>query len=179
MDHSSRRSFTAAQAQFGDLLLGTGIGIFGLAAWDNNLGLPWTMPSFWHSQRSICLVIAFACVVLGLFVASRGPRETSGNDRNGEWTPTQPGRRFQTVRVYSREGCHLCDEAVELLNSYSAYLPEIQEIDIDTNSDLKAQFDVDVPVVEIDGKVRFKGRVSESLLRRLLEGTSPEEDSAT
>ena len=32
-----------------------------------------------------------------------------------------------------------------------------------------------VPVVELDGKVRFKGRINEILLRRLIEGSPPAE----
>jgi hypothetical protein len=43
-------------------------------------------------------------------------------------------------------------------------------IDIDTDPALRAEFDTCVPVVEIDGRVRFRGRVDEVLLRRLLRG---------
>ena len=37
----------------------------------------------------------------------------------------------------------------------------------------RGQFIGNFPVVEFDGKVRFRGRVSEALLQRLLEGTPP------
>jgi hypothetical protein len=41
-------------------------------------------------------------------------------------------------------------------------------VDIDLQPDLRAAFDTCVPVVEIDGKIRFRGRVDPLLLRRLI-----------
>jgi hypothetical protein len=41
-------------------------------------------------------------------------------------------------------------------------------VDIDADPKLLAGFDTCVPVVEIDGKVRFRGRVDPILLRRIL-----------
>ena len=67
--------------------------------------------------------------------------------------------------VYIRAGCHLCDEACELLAQHGF---SIAKIDIDGDSDLKSRYTTCVPVVEIEGKVRFRGRVNEVLLERLL-----------
>ncbi len=72
------------------------------------------------------------------------------------------------VVLYSRSGCHLCDVAESLLVS-NGVAPEV--IDIDTDPKLSEQFTNCVPVVEIDGKIRFRGRVDPMLLRRIL-GTS-------
>ena len=70
------------------------------------------------------------------------------------------------VIVYSRAGCHLCDEAKEVLRRHGlAY----QEIDIDTDPELRARYTDCVPVVTIDGKERFRGRVEERLLRRVVD----------
>ncbi|MBC7815342.1 MAG: glutaredoxin family protein [Planctomycetaceae bacterium] len=165
--------FTARQAQFGTLLFVTGLAVLALAAWDNSSGLPFPMPSFWHSQRTICLLLALVIAALGLFVLGNGPLAEHEERRRASWGPARPGRRFRSLEVYSRDGCHLCEEAIELLQSYSAFLPPVQEVDIDTDPALRSRFDTEVPVVVIDGKVRFKGRVSEVLLRRLIEGTSP------
>ena len=74
---------------------------------------------------------------------------------------------------YTRSGCHLCDEARAILDQYDDYLPPTREIDIDTDRELIEQFGTSVPVVEIDGKIRFRGCVDEILLRRLIEGTPP------
>ncbi len=60
-----------------------------------------------------------------------------------------------------------------MLQLYSTLLPPIREIDIDTDPELRKRFDTEVPVVEFDGMVRFKGHVSVLLLRRLIEGTPP------
>lgn len=69
------------------------------------------------------------------------------------------------VLLFTRVGCHLCDDAKALLVRHGL---AVTEIDIDTQPDLQARYDTCVPVVTIDGKERFRGRVDEVLLRRLL-----------
>lgn len=69
------------------------------------------------------------------------------------------------VVLYARHGCHLCDEARQVLIDHGL-LHHV--VDIDADSTLRNRFDVWVPVVEIDGKVRFRGRIDPVLLRRLL-----------
>ncbi len=73
------------------------------------------------------------------------------------------------VVVYSREGCHLCDEALALLRKHERkYRLQIEVHDIDQDPELSAAYGGQVPVVKLDGRVRFHGRVDEVLLRRLL-----------
>ena len=60
-----------------------------------------------------------------------------------------------------------------ILSRYLAWLPPIERIDIGSDAVLVEQFSTCVPVLVLDGKVRFRGRVSEDLLRRLIEGTPP------
>lgn len=67
--------------------------------------------------------------------------------------------------LYTRCGCHLCDIAKAELKAHGV---GVTEVDIDANPGLRAQYDEEVPVVEINGKVRFRGRVDARLLRRLL-----------
>jgi glutaredoxin len=67
--------------------------------------------------------------------------------------------------VYTRNGCHLCDDAVDLLRERGLQ-PEL--IDIDANPALREQYNECVPVVLIDGKPRFRGKVNPVLLDRLL-----------
>jgi glutaredoxin len=69
------------------------------------------------------------------------------------------------VVVYTRAGCCLCDEACTLLRE-EGLQPEL--VDIDQHPELREKFTTCVPVVEIDGKVRFRGRVNRVLLKRLL-----------
>ena len=71
------------------------------------------------------------------------------------------------VVLYTRRGCHLCDDALALLRRYGL-APVL--VDIDLDHELRERFTECVPVVAIDGQVRFRGRVNEVLLRRLLAG---------
>lgn len=71
-----------------------------------------------------------------------------------------------TVILYTRKRCHLCDEAYTLLTK-NGLTPRC--IDIDANPELREQFNTCVPVVEINGKVRFRGHINEVLLRRILD----------
>ncbi len=80
---------------------------------------------------------------------------------------------FQVV-LYTRQRCHLCDEAAELLARHDI-APQL--VDIDHSPDLVELYDTCVPVVEIDGKVRFRGRINEILLRRLLSQSTTQEDT--
>ncbi len=73
---------------------------------------------------------------------------------------------MKTCRFYTRKGCHLCDDALAILQKHGLS-PEI--IDIDEHPEFLKEFNTCVPVVEIDGKVRFRGKVNEVLLRRVLE----------
>jgi glutaredoxin len=69
------------------------------------------------------------------------------------------------VVLYTRRGCHLCHDAESMLAKYGLR-PKL--VNIDEEPELRAKFDTCVPVVEIDGRIRFRGRIDEVLLRRLL-----------
>ena len=70
-----------------------------------------------------------------------------------------------SVTVYTRNGCHLCDAAVDVLKQHGLR-PNM--VDIDHDPQLCARYTHAVPVVEIDGRERFRGHVNPVLLRRLL-----------
>ena len=74
--------------------------------------------------------------------------------------------RTPNVVLYTRNGCHLCNDAEQLLLQHGL-TPTL--VDIDADPKLKSRFDVSVPVVEIDGRIRFRGRVEPLLLRRILQ----------
>src|SRR5579863_884952 len=73
------------------------------------------------------------------------------------------------VVVYSRKGCHLCEVVKESLNKLSRRGGFTwQEVDVDSDTDLRRQFNDEVPVVFIDGRKAFKYRMDEQeFLRRL------------
>ncbi len=70
------------------------------------------------------------------------------------------------VVLYTRRGCCLCDEAKLLLEKHGL---TVREVDIDADPELRQRYDQCVPVVMIDGQERFRGRINQVLLRRLLE----------
>ena len=70
-----------------------------------------------------------------------------------------------SATLYSRANCPLCDEAYEILDRYGF---SIETIDISQDSELLDKYEMCIPVVEIDGKVRFRGKINEILLRRII-----------
>ena len=70
------------------------------------------------------------------------------------------------VLLFTRSGCHLCDEAAAVLVRHGL---APQMIDVDANPELREKYNTCVPVVVIDGRERFRGQVNEILLKRLLK----------
>lgn len=64
------------------------------------------------------------------------------------------------VIVYSRPGCHLCDEAKAAIeNSDCSDLYTLEEINIESDDELLKKYQYDIPVIVIDGKEVFQHRV--------------------
>jgi len=59
--------------------------------------------------------------------------------------------RQHTVTVYTRRGCHLCDEAIAVVRSVADGRAEVELIDIDADPRLIERYTVRVPVVAVDG----------------------------
>ena len=77
-----------------------------------------------------------------------------------------PGRH---VLFYTRAGCHLCEEAWEIVSAAQRRFGfTLEQVDVDTDPTLAAAHGECVPVVVIDGKVRFRGRLNPVLLERML-----------
>jgi len=140
-------------------------------ALESSHGFP-AMPRFWYQNDSLWWLVGLAGVGAGSWLLGRA--EQKDDPRRG-WKPTTPGQRFHQLVLYTREECKLCDEAEELILAYRRWLPPVTSVNIDTDPNLVDRFGACVPVVELDGKVRFKGRINEILLRRLIEGTPPKE----
>lgn len=81
----------------------------------------------------------------------------------------KPGRDVQVI-MYTRQGCHLCEQAWELLQAeQQRYGFQLEAVDVDRSQELVALYGEKVPVVVIDGKERFHGQVNRVLLRRLFD----------
>jgi glutaredoxin len=76
--------------------------------------------------------------------------------------------------VYTRADCGCCHKALDLLKRYQRrHRFAIEEVDIDADPELKARYNTTVPVVAVNGKVRFRGIINPVLLDRLLLAESP------
>ena len=75
------------------------------------------------------------------------------------------------VTLYTRRGCHLCDEAKQAIDSARRRTPfDYEELDIDADPDLQRLYNEEVPVIAIDGRKAFKYRVTAGELSRKLAG---------
>ena len=64
------------------------------------------------------------------------------------------------VIVYSRPGCHLCDEAkaaIEKSNCSDHFT--LEEVNIESDDELLRKYKHDIPVITIDGEEAFRHRV--------------------
>jgi glutaredoxin len=71
----------------------------------------------------------------------------------------------KTVTLYSRAGCHLCDDAraaLERVRAAAAF--ELEEVDIETDDALHARYLGRIPVVALDGEELFDYFVDETAL---------------
>ena len=75
------------------------------------------------------------------------------------------------LTIYSRPGCHLCDEMKATVARVARTIPlSLEDIDISTDPTLEAQYGVEIPVLLVDGKKAAKYRVTEDELLRILQG---------
>jgi glutaredoxin len=75
------------------------------------------------------------------------------------------------LTLYSRPGCHLCDEMKAIVDRVSRAAtpsPTIDVIDISTNPDLESRYGLEIPVLLVNGKKAAKYRVTEEELARIL-----------
>ena len=69
--------------------------------------------------------------------------------------------------VYSRPGCHLCDDARAVLERIGA---PFTEVDIESDDELHRRYLERIPVIVLDGEELYDFFVDEDDLRRRLRG---------
>ena len=75
------------------------------------------------------------------------------------------------LTLYSRPGCHLCDDMKSVVARVTRPLADrvaIDEVDISADADLEARYGEEIPVLFIDGKKVAKYRIGQEELARLL-----------
>jgi glutaredoxin len=66
------------------------------------------------------------------------------------------------VEIYSRPGCHLCDEAKETIERVRLRFGfDLRIIDIESRPELEQEYGEEIPVVMINGSKAFKYRVDQ------------------
>jgi glutaredoxin len=75
------------------------------------------------------------------------------------------------LTLYSRPGCHLCDDMKATIERVARTVPlTLEVIDISSDAELEAAYGLEIPVLLVNGKKVAKYRVSEEGLRRSLNG---------
>lgn len=75
---------------------------------------------------------------------------------------------MSTVRItlYSRPGCHLCEEMRKTTEPIAReYGATFEEVDVDDDPAIAARYDLEVPVLCVDGEKAFSIRVTPASLR--------------
>ena len=74
------------------------------------------------------------------------------------------------VILYTRPGCHLCEEAKEeMLAAGCADTYTLEEINIETDPALKERYGWEIPVVLINGHKAFKYRLTADEFKQKLQ----------
>ncbi|MBO0779216.1 MAG: glutaredoxin family protein [Ktedonobacteraceae bacterium] len=69
------------------------------------------------------------------------------------------------VTFYTKAGCHLCDQAREMLDEIAEQIPyELTEIDIRSDSTIFETYRYRIPVIIIDTTTVVEGRIEYSEL---------------
>ena len=83
------------------------------------------------------------------------------------------------LTLYSRPGCHLCDEMKAVVGRIAASIPlSLEEVDISGHAELERLYGLEIPVLMIDGKKVAKYRIAEVELLRILDRRAGEAGEA-
>jgi len=85
------------------------------------------------------------------------------------------------ITIYSRPGCHLCEEmkaTVQRAMRLTRERSRLDEIDISRDADLEARYGLEIPVLVVDGRKAAKYRVTEDAVIRMLTARTGEAGAA-
>lgn len=73
------------------------------------------------------------------------------------------------VIIYTRPGCHLCDEAKQVMKSADCENEyTLSEVNIETDPDLLQRYRFEIPVITVDGIEAFRHRLTVDAFRAKL-----------
>jgi glutaredoxin len=74
------------------------------------------------------------------------------------------------VTLYGKPGCHLCDDAREVVERVRAQRPfELEEVDVSLDPMLHREYGERIPVLALDGEELFEFQVEEAALLQQLD----------
>jgi glutaredoxin len=77
------------------------------------------------------------------------------------------------VVLYSRPGCHLCEDALQLLESLRTEFGfALREVSIEFDAELERRYFVEIPVIEMGGDVIAQAPIDAAVLRRAIANSS-------
>jgi glutaredoxin len=77
------------------------------------------------------------------------------------------------VVLYSRPGCHLCEDALQLLESLRTEFGfALREVNIESDAELERRYFVEIPVIEMSGDVIAQAPIDAAVLRRAIANSS-------
>ena len=72
-----------------------------------------------------------------------------------------------TLRLYTKAECPLCDAMkAELARARVRPEPRLEVLDVERDPELRERYGLSVPVLEIEGRVAFKGRLTAAEFER-------------
>jgi hypothetical protein len=82
------------------------------------------------------------------------------------------------LTLYSKAGCHLCDEMKHVIETVSTRVPiSLEVIEITTDPELEDRYGLEIPVLLIDGKKAAKYRITQEDLERRLRTAATQHHS--
>ena len=77
------------------------------------------------------------------------------------------------VTIYSRPGCHLCDDMKDLVRKAARTIPlTLEDIDIYGDDELEERYGLEIPVLFVNGERVANARIKEDALIRVLTSAS-------
>ncbi len=78
---------------------------------------------------------------------------------------------MRSVQVYSRPGCHLCEQLIEEIAPLLRGRARLEVLDIDSKADWQVTYGARVPVVEVEGRFICEHRLDRAAIRHIFSGT--------
>ena len=78
------------------------------------------------------------------------------------------------LTLYSKPGCHLCDEMKQVIDVVARRQPlSLEIVDISNDPGLTELYELEIPVLLIDGRKAAKYRLTEAELEARLQRRAP------